>query len=237
MGVFSAQYVIDDLSQKRPDGTNYIDESEKQSFSIANTYYGPIVVNHESNIALISDANDKRIIGNPQPNFFGSFINDLTITKKIRVNMQWDFSIGHSIYNSTRQWMYRDRLAKDFDRPLTINGQSGTYVSAYASLYHAGNNVSWFVEDGSYARLRNFSVTYDFTPFKNTRFTKLLSLSVTLRNILTITKFTGTDPESVTTGVIPPEGNVYGNYGPIRGLDSVGFPNVKSLQIGITFEL
>ena len=76
--------------------------------------------------------------------------------KKFKVNMQWDFALGHSIYNSYRQWLYRDRLAKDFDRTISINGESGAYVSVYSGLYNGGGPLSWFVEDGSYARLRNF---------------------------------------------------------------------------------
>jgi hypothetical protein len=176
-------------------------------------------------------------MGNPQPKFFGSFINDLRIMKNVSLNMQWDFVVGHSIYNNVRHALYRDRIAKDFDRAIEMNGESGAFVSVYNGLFNGALPISWFVENGTYARMRNLSLTYDFADFKRAQFMTKLSISVALRNFLTITNYTGIDPESTSTGVVPPEQTLWGNSGPVRGLDDIGFPNVKSFQIGISVEL
>jgi len=52
-------------------------------------------------------------------------------------------------------------LHKDFDKQITINGQKGAFVEYYNSLYNSISPNSWFVENGSYVRLRDLSLTYN----------------------------------------------------------------------------
>ena len=157
-------------------------------------------------------------------------ITDCILFKDLRINMQWDFIYGNTIYNYTRQILYRDNHSKDFDLPVTINGESGAWVTMYNGLYGGGG--SWFIEDGSFARLRNLSLTYNLTSLIKSTWMRELSLSLAARNLFTITNYRGQDPESVSTGVTTNSGF---NQGPSRGVDSFNFPNLKSYQIGIIF--
>lgn len=156
LGAFFTQVPLTRLDEKRPDGSDYITPNTVTDYEVASTAYGPLVVNKSTHIPLISDPDDLRISGDSQPTLFGSLINDFTLLQYLQINMQWDFATGHKIYNQTRQWLYRDSHSSDFDMPVTVNNKSGAWVNLYNGLYNSTNPLSWFLEDGSFARLRNF---------------------------------------------------------------------------------
>lgn len=246
LGIMSGQYVISSLDALRPDGTPYI--TTPANFSVVSTQYGNIVVDNATKAAVVSSSSDLKDIGNPQPSYFGSVINDFTLFKNIQVNMQWDFIVGNKIYNQTRQWLYRDNISKDYDNPVTVAGESGQWVQLYQSLYNSVSPISWFVEDGSFARLRNLSVTYNLGSSLRGKWARQVSLTFAARNLFTITGYKGLDPESVSSGasvggVAQGAGisNIGNNQvipdGPARGIDSFNFPNLKSYQFGITIGL
>lgn len=86
-----------------------------------------------------------------------------------------------------------------------------------------GDNTEDFVEDASWVRLRDVSLSYQFpgsmiesTPFRS------LSLTVSARNLFLDTPFTGIDPET----------NLYGASN-AQGLDYFNMPNTKSYSIGL----
>ena len=141
--------------------------------------------------------------------------------------LQLDWVYGNKIYNQTKQWLFRDYLHSDFDKEVTIDGQAGAYVAYYSSLYNTNNTNGYFVEDGSYLRLRNLGVSYNLTDLINKSFVKNLELSITGRNLLTITKYSGIDPEGAAAFDNPLR----------RGLDLYTFPNVRSVQFGISLGL
>ncbi|HEY9046803.1 MAG TPA: SusC/RagA family TonB-linked outer membrane protein [Ohtaekwangia sp.] len=230
LGVMIGQVPIRSLDEKSPDGTPYIADADKAGYEVVSTQYGDLVVNKTTKVGLLTGADDKRVMGNPQPKFFGSIINDFTLFKNIQVNMQWDFVKGNKIFNQTRQWLYRDRLSKDFDLPVTINGESGAYVTMYNSMYNSIQPTGWFVEDGSFMRLRSLSVSYNLKSILNANWTRQFSVTLSGRNLVTFTNYRGLDPESTSVGSD-------GTNGPTRGIDSFGFPNVKSYQVGLTIGL
>ena len=129
--------------------------------------------------------------------------------------------------------MYRDGIHADYQRPVTINGETGAYASYYQSAYSdyfgsingARNGTKdYFYEDASFLRLRNVSVGFDFAKFSKLRGISKLQLVLTGRNILTITKYTGFDPE-VSSGLT--------NSAFERGVDHNSMPNIKSYQVGL----
>ncbi|TXT33958.1 MAG: TonB-dependent receptor plug [Chitinophagaceae bacterium] len=80
------------------------------------------------------------------------------------------------------------------------------------------------MEDASFWRLRNISVGVDFAKvFKLKGFTKL-QLLFSGRNLITITKYTGYDPE-VSSGA--------NNSAWDRAVDHNTVPNIKSYQLGL----
>ncbi len=93
----------------------------------------------------------------------------------------------------------------------------------------ASNTASYkqFVEDGSASRIREITVTYSLHSPKFKSFTRLSSIdfSVTGRNLVLWTKYSGTDPEVNVTGA-----------GLSRGQDWFTNPDTKSLLLSITIK-
>lgn len=229
LGVFNTMYPLTSLDALRADKTPYIAAADKIHYEVVNG----IVVDKRTNRVLMSDGSDQVNAGYAFPKFNASFINTFTIRKQFTVSFQLDWRYGNDIYNLTRQWMYRDRLHKDFDNPITINGQTGAFVEFYNSLY---NNVSpnkWFMEKGSYLRLRDFSLTYSLGDKLKAKMAWLRNASVTFsgRNLFTITNYSGLDPESTNTN--DAQGNPAVGLGVINGVDISGVPNLKSYQFSL----
>jgi hypothetical protein len=170
-------------------------------------------------------------MGNTNPTFTSSMFNRFTFFKKLAVSVQFDWSHGNKIYNQTRQWLYRDRLSKDFDKPVTIAGKTGSFVNYYDSYYNTLNPDSWFVEDGSFIRLRDASISYDLTGVINQKWLRTLVVTVSGRNLLTFTKYSGLDPEN--TGSFDSQGTALTGIGSYRGVDYYGQPNVRSYQFSL----
>ncbi|CEN49232.1 hypothetical protein CCAN11_1900014 [Capnocytophaga canimorsus] len=140
------------------------------------------------------------------------------------MSVQVDWVQGADVYNATRQWLYLDKVHGDLDMPITVDGKTGAFVNYYVSLYNTNNVHSYFVEDGSYVRLRNVSLTYDASKHLQNTFIKGLNLTLSGRNLLTFTNYSGLDPEAVGTNVNNP---LY------RGIDLWSFPNMRTVTLGV----
>ncbi|WP_262246169.1 SusC/RagA family TonB-linked outer membrane protein [Parapedobacter soli] len=213
---------LSSIDETNADGERYIPEAQAGDFEVVNG----IVVNKSTKAVRFTSENVE--IGNPTPLFTATFLNNLTLYKNLNVGFQLDWYFGNDIYNQTKQWLYRDYLHADLDKAITVNGQSGAYVNYYNSLYNTNQNNAYFVEDGSFLRLRDLTISYNFTDLlKNTNVFKNLQLSVTGRNLFTITNYTGIDPEASASF----------NSATRRGLDLHSFPNVRSVQFGVMLGL
>jgi TonB-dependent starch-binding outer membrane protein SusC len=227
LGLFYMQAPVTSLNQLKADKTPYIPQAQQGDFELVNG----IVVNKTTKQALLTDANDQKVVGSAYPNFTASFINSFTIYRNLVISAQLDWYQGNKIYNNVRQWLYRDRLSSDYDKSITVNGQPGAYVNFYNSLYNSVQPLSWFVEDGSFLRLRDVSVTYDLNSHLQLKWLKQLSLTLAGRNLFTITKYSGLDPEA--TGNEDSQGNPAVGVGAVKGSDYFRVPTLKSYQVSL----
>lgn len=221
-GIFYGQAPLSSVDQLKPDGTRYIPAANTGNYELVNGF----VTNKTTKQVVITGSDDKKPMGNPTPKFTMSFINSFSIYRDLNISFQFDWNYGNKIYNLTRQWLYRDQLAADFDKPVTINGQTGAFTSYYGSLYNSVNPITWFVESGSFLRLRDVSVTYNLSHALNIKWAKNIAVTASARNLLTFTKYSGLDPESNSS-------TIDGAPSLDRGVDSFGFPNLKSYQLGL----
>jgi TonB-linked SusC/RagA family outer membrane protein len=214
------------VEQTRQDGTAYIDKANYGKYQLVN---GTLVDTATKGIMF---TNENYAFGDPNPKFNMSFINYISF-KGLMLNFQFDWVYGSHLYNQTKEWMYRDGIHGDWGEKITINGQTGAwanyYTSAYAdqwgSINGARNAVKdYFYEDASFVRLRNIALSYDFAGLLKVKAVKKLQLVLTGRNLWTITKYTGFDPE-VSSGTV--------NSGFDRGVDYASTPNLKTYQVGI----
>ena len=216
------------LDQRRLDGTPYIDKANYGKYQMVNGY---VVDTATKGVQFTNEAYS---FGDPNPKFNASFINSFTYKDFLFFSFQFDWIYGSHLYNQTKEWMYRDGISGDYDNPVTINGQTAAYTAYYRSVYAdywgarngpARNGTKdYFYEDASFLRLRNVSIGFDISKLVSIKYFNRLQLMFTGRNILTVTKYTGFDPE-VSSGTV---GSAFD-----RGVDHNSMPNVKSYQIGL----
>jgi len=162
-------------------------------------------------------------MGDATPDFTMSFFNDITFAKKLTFSVQVDWTKGGDIYNGTKQRMYFNRTHGDLDTPIPVD-KNLPYTNYYVSLYNKGQATSYFIEDGSYVRVRNVSLSYDMTDILKETFIKGLTLTASVRNLLTFTNYSGLDPEAVGVSLNEP---LY------RGIDLYTFPNMRTVTMAL----
>ncbi|NIM50746.1 MAG: SusC/RagA family TonB-linked outer membrane protein [Gemmatimonadales bacterium] len=184
-------------------------------------------------------ADDRTIIGGPHPDFTAGLDLALEIGR-------WDFAatvygtFGNDIWDIQKQFyvfqnfstnVLRDLL--DYSAEVDANGNvTNLDVAKYPRLdkndTFSGQQVSsYYVEDGSYVRLRNLQVGYrlpeSFIP--GTR------VYVQAENLFTITGYPGLDPALPALARGGAAGDVRDQY---RGLDRGAYPSNKTLSVGIS---
>lgn len=205
----------------------YLSAAQQSTAEVVNG----MVVDTATKRVYMTAQNDQVTVGSYIPKFTMSFTNSFNFNKRFILSFQFDWWYGHKIYNQSRQWLYRDRLSADFDKPVTINGQTGAFVSYYNSLYNSISPSTWFAEDGTYLRLRDLSLTYNIP--STVKFIKNASFTLSARNLLTITKYTGNDPEATTTANAQGDESSSKRVGAVSGVDYFSVPNLRSFQASL----
>ena len=148
--------------------------------------------------------------------------------RNLSVNMFWQGVFGVDKLNYNRcvfMMAARDIRGATFSEVLDryIPGvNEDAYLPAWSETSTWYPVSSLWLENGSYFRLKNISVAYDFSVRKVGDFT--VSLNAT--NLFTITSYKGIDPEA---------SNVGGGTSDIQqGLDYGAYPNSKSITLGLT---
>jgi TonB-linked SusC/RagA family outer membrane protein len=213
------------LDQVFPDGTAALTEAQKPNYEVASNGY---VVNKTTKQPLFSSK--QYSLGDPNPKFNASFINDFSFRNWLTLSVQFDWVNGSHVYNQTKSWMYRDGIHSDYTKPITINGQTGAWTAFYRGVYQGGANngtKDYFYEDASFVRMRNISLGIDFAQIFRLP-TNRLQLVLSGRNLLTWTKYTGMDPEVNSGQTTGNEGSAWD-----RGTDHNTMPNLRSYQASI----
>ena len=162
-------------------------------------------------------------IGDSNPDFNIGFNADLQYNNwKLYATVDWEQ--GADVYNYTKQLLYFNERHGDLDqsdRPEDQRREADYYVDA---LYNRASASSHFVEDGTYVKLRELSLSYRFTPdfFNNLGIANQVydaKFSILGRNLLTFTGYDGYDPEVSTDTADQPV-----NY----KIDDFAYPNFRS---------
>ena len=110
--------------------------------------------------------------------------------------MLFDWKQGGDIYNRNRQWNTISERSDLVDQAGKPDGLKKTR-KYYGSLYDVNQNNDFWVEDGSFFKLREVALTWDFSDQVTSAIPGLSSAKLSLigRNIFTLTDYTGWDPE------------------------------------------
>lgn len=170
---------------------------------------------------------DRTYIGDPNPDFIFGMTNSFSY-KGINLSILFQGSYGNDIYNASRietEGMYdgKNQSTKVLDR-WRIPGQITDVPKAGFDI----KNSSYFVEDGSFLRLKNISLSYNISgrllrKWGVSRLQPYFSAS----NLFTWTKYSGMDPEV----------NQWGNSGMVQGIDWGTYPHCRNYTFGINIEI
>jgi hypothetical protein len=176
----------------------------------------------------IIDEKDMQQLGSSAPRFHGSFSSKLSIAR-FTIDALFTFSQGNEVFNQLRYYLESvsgtDNQLKSVVNRWRTEGQVTNMPKASFGDPRGNNRFSdrW-IEDGSYLRLRNITLSYDLS-FKE-KFVKNATVYLTGNNLLTFTKYMGFDPEFSA-----------GNAGFAQGIDTGLDPLFRSVTMGIRIGL
>ncbi len=220
---------LDEMAAQLPTGTTIDDfEINSDGYVIPKGTEG---TKGEIPIALDLDDDglaDKVEIGNGNPIFNLSLSNTMGY-KRFTFYFLLSWKNGGQVYNYTRQKTFRDLRAIEFDQSGKPESEKKT-IDYYSTFYKNTETNDYFIEDGSYLKLREASLYYTFDKDQmggvlNGLF-KSVRIGVQARNIFTISNYSGYDPEVAS-------GRDAINY----PVDYFGYPNFRTYtgSIQITF--
>ncbi|MEX0660911.1 MAG: SusC/RagA family TonB-linked outer membrane protein [Balneolaceae bacterium] len=135
-------------------------------------------------------------IGSTTPDFNVGLSNALNY-KGFGLYVLIDWVQGGDVYNYTKQLLYFNNRHADAEK-FAEEGFDVGYADGGSAAYNAAQASSYFSEDASYVKLREVALSYTFSNealgFIGD-YVRDLRLSVTGRNLLTFTNYTGWDPE------------------------------------------
>lgn len=169
---------------------------------------------------------DQTFIGDPNPDFTFGMTNNLS-WKNFNLNIFLQGSYGNDVYNASR--METEGMF-DAKNQTTVVLDRWKIPGQITSVPRAGFNIknsTYFVEDGSYLRVKTVTLSYNIkSKFLTRAGITRLQPYFTANNLLTLTSYSGMDPEV----------NQWGNSGAVQGIDWGTYPHSKSFVFGINVD-
>lgn len=207
----------------------------------------------------IIDNNDETYLGSPLPNLYYGFNFNFGY-KDFDLSLFFQGVAGNKIYNVMKLFKYSDvqyngtwstgaysNVASDYFskvyRPATATGTFRDFFGANPTgtvpapennpTIDALNfsNSDFYIEDGSYLRLKNIQLSYTLPKkiCKRTGIINNCTAYITVSNLWTLTKYTGLDPE-VGSLNSPGTGNLS------NGIDLGVYPQSRTYMIGASID-
>lgn len=200
----------------------------KMSNDKLQAFHGGDVIFADNSGDGIIDEQDKTIIGDPTPDFTGEVYTQLKY-KGFTLDASLGFSYGGEVYNYLRYSM-ENLSTTNNQTTVALNRwkYEGQQTSVPRAVYGDPMDNSRFsdrwIEDGSYARLKNVTISY-MLPFRSKliRYTEIYASGI---NLFTFTNYLGLDPEFSLNG-----------FALAQGIDIGMIPQNKMVLLGIRIGL
>ena len=134
---------------------------------------------------------DKRYIGSSVPDLELSWDNTVT-WKNFDLNIFFRSWIGHEVFNMTEMYYGLQNV--------TGKNIIASAITKNAHIVGEKELCDYFLEDGTFLKLESLSLGYTL---KFKKHIESLRLSLSGRNLFTLTGYSGLDPEINTTGLTP----------------------------------
>ena len=179
-----------------------------------------------------------KVLGDPNPKWMGSFLNEFTLAKRVRLRALLDGVFGNKIMNlSTRaQNAGIASNSKTYERELLPYGDPRKLPPTWNS--RTQGIFEYWIEDGTFVKLRELSATYTLDiPTVRRYFANGIDLTLSGRNLAVWTKYSGYDPEINLFGTNAGGLQSVQTTAADRGFDFGGYPipRVWQLTARVTF--
>ena len=177
-------------------------------------------VNESPFVTLDENGAEKILnIGDINPDFRLG-LNTTLSYKRFSIYMLWHWKQGGDLYNKTAQFLVRDNRHAMVDQ-IHVRPENKKTVDYYQALYDADAINEFWIEDATYLKLNEASISY--TIDKSTlggagKYINQIKLGIIGRNLLTITNYSGYDPEVGSSGFL---------------FDNFGYPNFRNFSISV----
>ncbi|WP_282079350.1 SusC/RagA family TonB-linked outer membrane protein [Aquimarina algiphila] len=232
-GIYQSQAEIDALNTASPNG----------NYQAAETSPGDRRFRDLNGDGQIT-GEDREVIGSPIPDFYGS-LNLNFAYKNFDLGLNFYGTYGNEILNLVKRELesasgygnsasFSNVSTEYFNNRWTVGNPSNTFSRALIDDGSVQNNraSSYFVEDGSYFRLRNINLGYTL-PSEITDKIGLNSfrLYLSAQNLFTITDYSGSDPEVGQNSDIQGQSSVT-----TRGIDAGAYPVSRFFTLGFNLK-
>jgi TonB-linked SusC/RagA family outer membrane protein len=156
----------------------------------------------------------RKVIGDPNPDYTGSLVNEFSY-RNLSLRIQLDAVQGVDVFNA--DWRTRQGVGNGKEAEKE---QTGVYPRGYINSFYAAVE-QWRIDDGSFVKLREISLSYSFGKFK---MFKDITATASGRNLISWDNYKGYDPEV----------NAGGQSTILRGIDFGSVPIPRTYSIGIS---
>jgi TonB-dependent starch-binding outer membrane protein SusC len=176
------------------------------------------------------DGNDRKVVGNPNPDFTGGFTNNLSYAG-FDLSVFLQFVVGNEIYNGVRQYAENMTFGENDNQLTTVKQRwkaPGDRVPVPKANGLYNNDItSHYIEDGSFLRLKSISLGYTLpTSFSSKAKIQRARIYITAQNIWVLTNYSGFDPEVNYAGIDPSR----------AGTDFFTYPQPRTIMGGINLK-
>ncbi|MEO5893325.1 MAG: SusC/RagA family TonB-linked outer membrane protein, partial [Ferruginibacter sp.] len=207
IGVFYGTFFAVDASGNQVKNASGIPQTERGTQNGALSY-----TTARDAAGLPTGTTLRKVIGDPNPDYTASLVNEVTY-KGFGLRIQLDATQGSNVFNAdwrTRQGVGNGKVAEQEDLGQVPRG----YVAGVYAI------EEWRVDDGSFVKLREVSLSYSFGKIKG--FSDI-SASISGRNLVSWDNYKGYDPEL----------NAGGQSTILRGIDFGAVPIPRTFSFGI----
>ncbi|MDO7173167.1 SusC/RagA family TonB-linked outer membrane protein [Mariniflexile sp. AS56] len=201
--------------------------------SLPGTKPGDVKYRNLNGDTEINDS-DRTFIGSPLPDFTYGFNVDMTY-KQFDLTMFFQGVQGNDIFNATGYLLegaLDTNLSTEFLNRWTGEGTSNSVPRATFDGFANNNRLSSrFVEDGSYLRLKNIQIGYNFQDqILEKTFISKARIYLAGQNLFTITNYNGMDPE---LGVDETQSQEGSRTSLDLGIDRGRYPSTRTVSLGL----
>ncbi|GAB4248192.1 MAG: TonB-dependent receptor [Ekhidna sp.] len=175
----------------------------------------------------------RKPVGNPNPKLFGGITNSVTY-KNWELSALFQFVSGVDIYNATGEFLSNSGILLINQTADQVNrwyqpGDEAAFPVHNPDQIDTNPSTRW-LEDGSYVRLKNLTITYNFDEsVLNSIGLNNMSIYIGATNLFTLTGYSGYDPD--VSYFDPLDGIIGQNIS--RGIDNFTAPQPRIFLSGI----